>query len=275
MAGLPADTRIASVTLAVADLARSLRFYRDLLGATVQDSGPGRASLGTAAGQPWLHLQTHPDATARPRRTSGLFHVALLVPTRAALGQVLLRLAATEWPVDGAADHLVSEAVYLRDPDGLGLEVYRDRPRDEWPRRGDDVQMASDPLDIDGVLQSPGADGSWAGLPEGTVVGHVHLQVPDLSHAERLYCDTIGFTPMLRGYPGALFVAAGGYHHHLGLNIWAGIGAPPPPATAVGLRRIELEASVPAVSRFDDATTGVTVMIGPVAGGEGAVSSHG
>jgi len=249
--------------LAVADLARSLTFYRDLLGATVHDSGSDWASLGTVAGRPWLHLQMKPDATARPIRTSGLFHVALLVPTRAALGQVLLRLAATEWPVDGAADHRVSEAVYLRDPDGLGLEVYRDRPRYEWLRWGDEVQMASDPLDIDGVLQCPGADASWMGLPDGTVVGHVHLQVPDLQEAERFYCDTIGFTPMMRGYPGALFVAAGGYHHHVGLNVWAGSGAPPPPASAVGMRRLDLEASVPATTRFDDATTGVTVVIQP------------
>jgi catechol 2,3-dioxygenase len=274
MAALPADTRIASVTLAVADLARSLTFYRDLLGATVHDNGPGWASLGTAAGGPWLRLQAQPNATARLPRTSGLFHVALLVPTRAALGQVLWRLAAAGWPVDGAADHLVSEATYLRDPDGLGLEIYRDRPRDEWPRRGDEVQMASDPLDIDGVLHSPGADAVWSGIPEGTVVGHVHLQVPDLHGAEQFYCDTVGFTPMLRGYPGALFVAAGGYHHHVGLNVWAGVGAPPPSATAVGLRRIDLAASVTAPLQFDDAATGVTLVIRPVDGHLVASLSH-
>lgn len=269
MAALPSDTRIASVTLAVADLERSLRFYRDLLGATVQATGPGRASLGNATGPAWLHLDEQPGATMRPRGTSGLFHVALLVPTRAALGQVLLRLAATEWPVDGAADHLVSEAVYLRDPDGLGLEVYRDRARAEWSMRGGEVQMSSDPLDIEGVLTTPGAEAAWAGLPDGTVVGHVHLQVPDLASAERFYCDTVGFAPMLRDYPGALFVAAGGYHHHLGLNVWAGMGAPPPPASAVGLRRIDIEASVPEANEHADGATGVTIRIGPPTAGEG------
>jgi len=274
MPGLPPDTRMASVTLAVADLNRSLSFYRDLLGASVHDVGEGWASLGTTAGRSWLHLHEQPEATPRPRRTSGLFHVALLVPTRAALGQVLSRLASSGWPVDGAADHLVSEAIYLRDPDGLGLEIYRDSARAEWQWQGDEVQMATDPLDVDGVLRTPGADAPWAGLPEGTSVGHVHLQVPDLLSAERLYCDTIGFAPMLRGYPGALFVAAGGYHHHVGLNVWAGLGAPPPPASAVGLRRLELEASVPVSAEYDDGATGVTVTIRPPDAVGRAVSTH-
>jgi catechol 2,3-dioxygenase len=275
MPGLPPDTRIASVTLAVADLNRSLSFYRDLLGASVHEAGQGWAALGTTAGAPWLYLHEQPEAIPRPRRTSGLFHVALLVPTRAALGQVLYRLASSGWPVDGAADHLVSEAMYLRDPDGLGLEIYRDRARAEWQWQGSEVQMATDPLDIDGVLSSPGADASWSGLPEGTAVGHVHLQVPDLATAEHFYCDVIGFTPMLRGYAGALFVAAGGYHHHVGLNVWAGIGAPPPPGAAVGLRQVELEASVPNDAEHHDVTTGLTVIVRPPRRAGTDVATHG
>jgi catechol 2,3-dioxygenase len=122
----------------------------------------------------------------------------------------------------GASDHLVSEALYLNDPDGLGIEIYRDRPRSEWTIRNGQLQMATDPLDLQAIHDGPGAEAAWSGLDSATVIGHVHLHVPHLDTAEELYCGRVGFEPTVRGYPGALFVAAGGYHHHLGLNTWTG-----------------------------------------------------
>jgi catechol 2,3-dioxygenase len=184
------------------------------------------------------------------------------VPSRAALGRSLRRLAEQRWPMSGAADHLVSEALYLSDPDGLGIEIYRDRPRDTWRMSSTgEMAMATDPLDLQGVHDEPGAETAWAGLESGTVMGHVHLHVPHLDTAEAFYCGRIGFDAMVRGYPGALFVSAGGYHHHLGLNTWVGAGAPPPPADAVGLRSFTIESSAVQPQNVRDEATGVTVSL--------------
>ncbi len=150
----------------------------------------------------------------------------------------------------GASDHLVSEALYLDDPEGNGIEIYRDRPRDEW-RRGPDgeLEMATLPLDLDGVLGTLAAEAPDEGLPAGTVMGHVHLQVSEIAEAGAFYGDLIGFDPTVTAYPGALFVSAGGYHHHLGLNVWGSRGAPPPPAGALGLDRFRIE--LPAAGEAD------------------------
>ena len=261
---LPNDAHIGHVSLRVRDLDRSLVFYRDVLGfrdvAESKDAAPGVARCG--AGQRVL-IELHEDknAVAKPRRSTGLFHFAILVPSRAALGRSLRRLVERSWPLSGASDHLVSEALYLDDPDGLGIEIYRDRPRPEWPVRGGQLMMATDPLDLQSLIDEPGAEQPWSGLDAATVIGHVHLHVPHLDSAEAFYCGGIGFEPTVRGYPGALFVAAGGYHHHLGLNTWIGIGAPPPPENAVGLRSFTIEA--PSLMNHDivDTDTGVTVRL--------------
>ena len=203
-------------------------------------------------------------AVPKPRRTTGLYHFAILVPSRAALGRSLRRLVDARYPLTGAADHLVSEAIYLDDPDGLGIEIYRDRPRDSWRRlAGGQIAMSTDPLDVQNVLDEPGAETAWNGLDAATVMGHVHLHVPHLDTAEQFYCGRIGFDPMLRGYPGALFVSAGGYHHHLGLNTWAGVGAPPPPENAVGLQSFTIESSGVQSQNVRDDGTGVTVLPPP------------
>ncbi len=233
------DTHIGTVTLAVADLARAVDFYTGVLGLAVQQQQAGGALLG-AGDAALLCLRALPGGQRQPARTTGLYHVAILLPTRADLGRVLLNLARTQYPVSGFADHLVSEAIYLDDPDGNGLELYRDRPRETWRRDGGQVRMASDPLDVDGVLADGGDPRApFTGMPAGTVIGHMHLRVGDIPQAEAFYSGVLGFDVVAR-WPGALFVSAGGYHHHLGLNTWQSQGAPPPPANAVGLREYSL-----------------------------------
>jgi catechol 2,3-dioxygenase len=167
-----------------------------------------------------------------------LFHLALLVPTRADLARALRRLAATGWRLSGASDHLVSEALYLSDPEGNGIELYRDRPRDEWPVAGGVLRMDTLPLDLGSLLSED--DGAHDGMAAGTVLGHVHLQVADLASAEAFWVGALGFDVTVRGYPGALFASVGGYHHHVGMNTWAGVGAQRPPTGARGLVRFEL-----------------------------------
>jgi catechol 2,3-dioxygenase len=164
-----------------------------------------------------------------------LYHFAILVPSRAHLARALRRLVDTRTRLQGAADHGVSEAIYLADPDGNGIEIYRDRPRPEWPVIDGRLHMGVDPLDLEALVDE--SDDESTALAPGTVVGHVHLHVSDLAAARRFYVDVLGFELMQRYGPSALFVSAGGYHHHIGLNTWAGVGAPPPPPGAIGLRQ--------------------------------------
>jgi catechol 2,3-dioxygenase len=225
---LPASTRLGRVRLQVADLERSLAFYQDLLGLHLAARERGRSSLAAArdaAVLVELHERVGARPAGRPARL-GLYHVALLLPAPAELGRLVRHLGAAGVRF-GAADHLVSQAIYLSDPDGLGLEVYADRPRDRWRRRGRELVMVSDPLDIDALLRAAGRH-DWDGMPDGTTIGHLHLHVAELTRAAAFYGDTIGFHATVWSYPGALFLAAGGYHHHLGLNTWAGAGARPP-----------------------------------------------
>jgi catechol 2,3-dioxygenase len=257
---LPSDAHIGQVSLTVRDLDRSLSFYCDVLG-FIEARRDSRVSfLAPPGGRVLIELHERTDAAAKPRRSAGLFHFAILVPSRAALGRSLRRLAEQRWPMSGAADHLVSEALYLDDPDGLGIEIYRDRPRDSWRKANGEIAMATDPLDLQSVHDESGAAAPWTGLDPETVIGHVHLHVPHLDTAEAFYCGRIGFEPVVRRYSGALFVAAGGYHHHLGLNIWAGIGAPPPPGNAVGLRSFTVESDTIPSEDIPDPATGVIVM---------------
>lgn len=255
MPSLPADAHIGEVSLTVSDLDRSVAFYTGVLGLTEHEREAGRSALGPQEGRVLIRLDERRGARSRVRRSSGLYHFAILVPDRHALGQSLRRLADERWPLTGAADHLVSEALYLDDPDGLGIEIYRDRPRSEWRRDEGEVVMATEPLDLDAVARESGAARPWTGLQSDTTVGHVHLHVPDLDTAEGLYCADVGFSPTSRRYPGALFVAAGDYHHHLGLNIWAGRGAPPPEPGTVGLDSFTIEAGgLPPRSLLDETT---------------------
>jgi len=183
--------------------------------------------------------------------TTGLYHFAVLVPTRLELAQSLRRFVDTTTPMQGFADHGVSEALYLADPDGNGIEVYRDRPKSEWPTVDGRLQMGTAPLDVEGLLEELGDHPDpWAGLASHTRIGHVHLHVSHLPDAEQFYVQALGFDLMQRYGHAALFVSAGGYHHHVGLNTWIGEGAPPPPHGAIGLRHFVLR--LPAASALDE-----------------------
>src|SRR3954451_3692647 len=230
-------TSLANVELVVGDLDAQAGFYRSAIGLQELRRHDGVVELGAPdSGRPLVTLVGAPDAPARPRRTTGLFHLALLVPDRAELARAFNRVTATGHRFTGASDHLVSEALYLDDPEGNGIEIYRDRPREEWPRVDGELQMATLPLDVEGVLTSAAAGDAGGGMASGTTLGHVHLQVASIPAADAFYTAGLGFDAMARGYPGALFVSAGGYHHHIGLNTWAGEGAPAPPPGARGLR---------------------------------------
>ncbi|MGZ8491208.1 MAG: VOC family protein [Gemmatirosa sp.] len=227
---LPETTRLGAVRLQVADLARSLSFYERVLGLRIverTDAGARLAAHGDDA--TLVELVERPGArpmTARGRL--GLYHYAILLPDRSALGRFVAHLAESGVRA-GAGDHLVSEAFYLQDPDGLGLEIYADRPRETWRRVDRELMMATDPVDVASLVEAAG-DARWTGMPAGTVVGHVHLHVGDVARAGEFYADGIGFDRMVWQYPGALFLGAGGYHHHVGANTWAGSGARPPAA---------------------------------------------
>jgi catechol 2,3-dioxygenase len=234
---MPIDpaTSIGAVHLTVADLDRAIRFYQTHLGFTLHDRDGDTARLGGGA-EDLLVLTGSPSAR-RAHGVTGLYHFAILVPSRVELAQTLRRLIDSGTVMQGFADHGVSEAIYLADPDGNGIEVYRDRPRAEWPRTNSGLRMGTAPLNVETLLSDlRGETLRWPGLAASTVMGHVHLHVGDLAAAERFYVDTLGFDLMQRYGHAALFVSAGGYHHHVGLNTWAGVGAPAPPPGAIGLR---------------------------------------
>jgi catechol 2,3-dioxygenase len=228
-------THPGKVSLTVTDLDRSVGFYQDAIGLRLHGRENGTAAMG-AGGEDLLVLEENPRARP-PGRTSGLYHFALLHPSREELASALQRLAVRRTPMQGASDHGVSEALYLPDPDGNGIELYADRPRDAWPAPspGHHVGMFTVALDLEDLLRAaPGAEPPRH-ANQGLTLGHVHLHVGDMDEAMRFYRDVIGFDPMAE-LPGAAFVSAGGYHHHLGFNTWQGEGAPPAPPDAVGLR---------------------------------------
>jgi catechol 2,3-dioxygenase len=228
---------IGPVHLTVTELDRSITFYREVIGLELLGRRDATAALG-AGGAPLLILTGLPSALPHPRRTTGLYHVAILMPTRRDLARSLQALVDSQYPVQGASDHLVSEAIYLADPDGNGLELYADRPRASWPVFNQQVSMASDALDLRGLLGELGSEAAQTpfNVDPATTVGHIHLRVADLADTERFYAQGLGFDVTQRSYPGALFLSAGGYHHHIGANVWGSASGTPPPADTVGLR---------------------------------------
>lgn len=229
--GLPAGTRPGAVDLRVRDVERVRDFWVERLGLTASAGDGGIVALAAGPGGEAL-IALHPDAEARPAPggATGLFHLALVVPDRASLGRVLARLLAEKVPLQGASDHLVSEALYLADPEGNGIEIYADRPREDWTWSGGSLRMATLPLDLQSLLAE--GRGEASGIPPGTRMGHVHLRVSDLDASERFYGPAgIGLDVTTREYPAARFLAAAGYHHHLGMNVW-GVGGRPEPGSA-------------------------------------------
>jgi catechol 2,3-dioxygenase len=243
------DTVMGTVHLAVSDLGRSLVYYQDNIGLTLQRQDDNVARLGVK-GRELLRLTEKPGARLA-QRVTGLYHFALLLPSRLDLARILSHFVSSETPLGGFADHDVSEAIYLSDPDGHGIEIYRDRSRQEWHYDGDQLRITTERFDAEGVLEElHDADGSWEGLPDATIMGHTHLHVADIPAAEHFYVDVLGFDLIARYGLGAIFLSAGGYHHHLGLNTWAGQGAPPPPPEALSLNWYEIR--LPDVSALAD-----------------------
>ncbi len=240
---LPDQTRIGQVHLRTADLKGALAFYSGVLGLKVRHCPGPKAVLSAAGGGPGLLVLTE-DLNARPRlpRSTGLYHFAIRYPGRQDLAHAYRSLVRSGCPVAGAADHGVSEAIYLSDPDGNGVELYADRPRAQWPWRDGQIAMVTEALDLDDLLALAADESAAAQPPPRTDIGHIHLHVPDLAAAERFYSEFLGLAVTQRSYPGALFFAAGGYHHHVGVNTWAGKTAPP--VNSVGLVSYRLEVPV-------------------------------
>jgi catechol 2,3-dioxygenase len=242
---LPIDPalRIGSVALAVSDLSRSADFYERVLGLPLISREEHSARLGTDPRRPALVLEEIEQPTLLQPRSTGLYHVAWLHPSRAALAASVRRVVAEGWRLEGASDHGVSEALYLSDPDGLGIELYVDRPRERWEKGADGqgVNMFTLPLDVEDLLaQDPG--GHAPALAPGTSIGHIHLKVSDVPRAVAFYRDALGLQEQAR-LASAGFLSAGGYHHHVGLNSWQSAGAKAAPDSTPGLRLVELELS--------------------------------
>jgi len=234
-------THVGAVHLTVADLERSLGFYERTFGLRPANGDDGRASLRVGDVE-LLVLVEEPGA--RPvHGYAGLFHYAMVVPERADLARWLLHAAQARIPLTGLSEHLVSEAIYLRDPDGHGIEIYRDRPREEWPREGGQISMTSIPLDVDDLLTSVAGEvppALFTELPDGTRMGHVHLHVGDIAATDSFYRDVLGFDLTVKIGTEATFLSAGGYHHHIGGNVWAGRGVTQPPPGSAALRRANI-----------------------------------
>jgi catechol 2,3-dioxygenase len=251
---LPEATHLGRVRLQISDLDRSVAYYETVVGLRVLDRGAGFALLGPNDSDRVI-VELREKKGVRPvgrRGNIGLYHFAILLPDRASLGRFVKHLRDIG-AYAGMSDHFVSEAVYLTDPDGLGIEVYADRPRTAWKIQGRQLTMTTVALDVPNLLAASGHD-AWAGMPAGTVLGHVHLYVQNIEDAERFYHSAVGFDKVVWSYPGALFMSAGGYHHHLGTNTWA---AAAPLSTDDDARLLEWEIVVPTRDDVDQAAAAI------------------
>ena len=235
-----APVHIGAVGMAVRDLDRLTAYYRDMLVLTVQERTPQRAILGTG-GVALLELIHRPDALPDDPREAGLYHTAFLMPTRADLARWILHAAKIRVPIAGASDHDVSEAIYLDDPEGNGVEVYSDRPREKWRRDGSLIFQKTDPLDIDAIIREVDpATATYPAAPEGLRIGHIHLRVSNVAQAEAFYCGALGLD-LTRRRTGASFLSSGGYHHHVAVNVWHSNGARLRNANRAGLDWLAME----------------------------------
>jgi catechol 2,3-dioxygenase len=251
---LPGETHIGAVRLQVSNLEKSIQYYETVIGMRVLSRTAASARLGPhGEDRTLIQLDELKNARPVPRRgLLGLYHFAILLPGREALGSFAEHLAAIG-AYAGMSDHLVSEALYLTDPDGLGIEVYADRDRSTWTAVNDQIVMATKPLDVENLIAAAKGE-KWKGIPAGTVIGHVHLYVGDIDEAADFYHHALGFDKIVWNYPGALFMSAGGYHHHLGVNTWAGNS---PKATDADARLLDWELVLP---NANDAAEAVTAL---------------
>jgi catechol 2,3-dioxygenase len=227
-------TYVGEVGLKVLDLKEMVRFYKDIIGFEILEETENTAVLG-AGGKALLKLEAGNEITPKSQRYAGLYHFAILLPDRKELGKILLHLHNNGIGI-GSSDHLVSEALYLSDPEGNGIEIYRDRAPEEWDWDGSQVVMAVDPIDAAGLVQAAEESGEvFGGLPAGTVMGHIHLHVSNLAKAKDFYVECLGFELVSALGGQALFLADQKYHHHIGLNVWNGIGIPALPENTAGL----------------------------------------
>jgi catechol 2,3-dioxygenase len=230
------DTEIGSVKLAVRDLNKMVAFYQNLIGLSLFRADKDEAVLGVGK-RPLVRLLSRPNGASHPTAT-GLFHLAILLPGRAALGQWLLYYLKNGFQLDGVGDHLVSEALYLSDPEGNGIEMYRDRPRETWEYSNGRIRMDTLAVDLESMLVEADPD-PFNGLPDKTKMGHIHLQVNNLEKTAAFYRDILGFDLMAK-MPGAGFLSAGGYHHHIGMNTWRSYNGNVPPPNSLGLMNYEV-----------------------------------
>ncbi|MDR9854258.1 VOC family protein [Paenibacillus sp. VCA1] len=230
---------VGHVHLKVSDLARSLAFYRHVIGFRVLEQSERKAVMTADGKTPMLTIEQPEQVMPKQPRTTGLYHFAILLPKRSDLACVLQHFIQHKIPLQGASDHLVSEALYLADPDGNGIEIYADRPSSSWAWGNGEIVMDTVALDIRNLLQE-GAGQEWKGLPEGTLMGHIHLHVSFLQDAEAFYIQGLGFEVVCRLSNQALFISTGQYHHHIGFNTWNGVGAPAPAENSVGLTSFDI-----------------------------------
>jgi catechol 2,3-dioxygenase len=258
---------VGPVALRVADVGRVAAFYEEIIGLERRPADGEHVELGTPE-ETLIRAVPDPGAPPPAPDASGLYHVAIRVPSRADLGRAIARLAATRQPLIGSADHLVSEAVYLSDPEGNGIELYRDRPRERWPYRDGMLQMANAPLDAEGLVGAGGVDGRRREpVASGTRIGHVHLRVGDVAAVEAFYRDRLGMESTAH-LAGAAFMSLQGYHHHIAANSWHGRGGPPATSGSLGLDSLELrlapEGVESAIARVDAAGDPLEVRDGRV-----------
>lgn len=227
-------TFVGQVNLKVADINRSISFYQQVIGFQILEQSKRKAVLTANGKTPLLSIEQPDNVIPKQPRTTGLYHFALLLPTRSDLARIIEHFSKNGYPLQGASDHLVSEALYLADPDGNGIEIYFDRPSSNWDWSNGEVMMTTERLDIESILAESNGE-QWIGLPSDTLMGHIHLHVADLQKTEDFYCKGLGFDLVNRYGQQALFISTGGYHHHIGLNTWNGVGAPAPSENSVGL----------------------------------------
>ncbi|WP_019241263.1 MULTISPECIES: VOC family protein [Bacillus] len=230
---------IRDITINVSNLEQSTAFYTDLLGFKVLKRSDRNVMLTVDGINPMVILHQPDTVIPKQGRTTGLYHFAILLPSREELGSFLLHMANKNFRFQGASDHLVSEALYLADPDGNGIEVYHDRPSEQWVWKNNEVKMSTEPMDVEGVLAA-GQGKEWKGMPNATLFGHIHLHVADLEKAIHFYQEVLGYDVVCRYGDQAVFISTGGYHHHIGLNTWNGKGAPAPRENTIGMKEFSI-----------------------------------